>query len=113
MTPHPARLTLLMRIEPGCLGPDGKLHIATFCAAATRLFAASAPQGLCWQLIPRHDKRLPELSFLLQDQTLTAPQAERYLQRLGLALAPLREQADERLPELVDRYLKTLGSRSP
>jgi len=31
----PKRLTIQIRIEPGCLGPDGKAHIDTFCAAAT------------------------------------------------------------------------------
>ena len=42
--PTTTRLTIQIRIEPGCLGPDGKQHIDTFCTAASRVFAAIEPK---------------------------------------------------------------------
>ena len=39
-TPTEKKLTIQIRVEPGCLGPDGKEHIETFCVAAAKIFAA-------------------------------------------------------------------------
>lgn len=102
------RLTIQIRIEPGCLGPDGKHHIETFCAAASRVFAAMEPERVSWVLIPRHDKQLPEQEFFIEGRKLSEEQAGLLVQRMGLTLAPLQERSDALLAQLVERYFKTL-----
>lgn len=102
------KLTIQIRIEPGCLGPDGKRHIETFCAAASRIFATMEPERVNWVLIPRHDKLLPEQEFLIEGRKLSEEQASLLLQRMGLALAPLQERSDAVLAQLVERYFKTI-----
>lgn len=55
MTTQPTtekKLTIQIRVEPGCLGPDGKAHIETFCAAAARIFAAVEPELVNWTCCP-------------------------------------------------------------
>ncbi|HHQ4480696.1 TPA: hypothetical protein ACSP1H_001176 [Aeromonas veronii] len=47
-TPIEKKLTIQIRVEPGCLGPDGKEHIETFCAAAAKIFAAVEPELVSW-----------------------------------------------------------------
>ncbi len=67
----PKRLTIQIRIEPGCLGPDGKAHIDTFCAAANRILRRHrTPSGCSWVLLPRHDKQLPEQAYFIDGRTL-------------------------------------------
>ncbi|MDX7763734.1 hypothetical protein SJS80_17705 [Aeromonas caviae] len=100
------RLTIQIRLEPGCLGPDGKQHIDTFCAAANRILAAIEPRRVHWVLLPRHDKQLPEQEFLIEGRKLSEAQASLLLQRLGLALDPLLEQSDAVLSQLIERYQK-------
>ncbi len=46
------KLTIQIRVEPGCLGPDGKEHIETFCVAAAKIFEAVEPELVSWVLIP-------------------------------------------------------------
>ena len=105
--PTTTRLTIQIRIEPGCLGPDGKQHIDTFCTAASRVFAAIEPGRISWVLLPRHDKQLPEQEFLIEGRKLSEAQAGLLLQRMGASLAPLLEQSDAVLSQLIERYLKS------
>ena len=102
------RLTIQIRIEPGCLGPDGKRHVDTFCTAAGRIFAAIEPERVSWVLLPRHDKQLPEQEFFIEGRKLSEAQASLLLQRMGLTLSTLQERSDAMLAQLVERYFRTL-----
>lgn len=102
------KLTIQIRVEPGCLGPDGKSHIDTFCVAASRIFAAIEPERVSWVLIPRHDKQLPEQECFIEGRKLSEDQASLLLQRMGLTLAALQERSDALLAQLMERYFKTL-----
>ncbi|MEG0008827.1 MAG: hypothetical protein RR721_12310 [Aeromonas sp.] len=102
------KLTIQIRVEPGCLGPDGKSHIDTFCAAASRIFAAIEPERVSWVLIPRHDKQLPEQEYFIEGRKLSEEQASLLLQRMGLTLSSLQERSDALLAQLVERYFKAL-----
>ena len=102
------RLTIQIRIEPGCLGPDGKCHVDTFCIAAGRIFAAIEPERVSWVLLPRHDKQLPEQAFFIEGRKLSEAQASLLLQRMGLTLSTLQERSDAMLAQLVERYFRTL-----
>ena len=100
------RLTIQIRLEPGCLGPDGKQHIDTFCAADNRILAAIEPRRVHWVLLPRHDKQLAEQASFLDGRPLSETQATLLLQRMGLTLDPLLEQSDAVLSQLIERYQK-------
>ena len=58
-------------------------------------------------LLPRHDKQLPEQEFLIEGRKLSEAQAGLLLQRMGASLAPLLEQSDAVLSQLIERYLKS------
>ena len=99
------KLTLLFRVEPGCLGPEGKQHIDTFCALAMQVFPRLEPELLNWEIVPRHDKKLDEMEFHLAGRRLSEDQADQYLHRAGCDLDHLKERIDETLAMLVERYL--------
>ncbi|ENC6419586.1 MULTISPECIES: hypothetical protein [Aeromonas] len=107
-TPIEKKLTIQIRVEPGCLGPDGKEHIETFCAAAAKIFAAVEPELVSWVLIPRYDKQLPEQEFFLNDLKLSEEQASLFLRRFGRELGEVQDRLDSVLAQLVERYFKTL-----
>ena len=102
------KLTIQIRVEPGCLGPDGKEHIETFCVAAAKIFEAVEPELVSWVLIPRYDKKLPAQEFFLNDLKLSEEQASLFLRRFGRELGEVQDQLDSVLAQLVERYFKTL-----
>lgn len=103
------KLTLLFRVEPGCLGPDGKQHIEPFCTLAMQVFARLEPDRVTWQIVPRFDKHLEELEFHLVTRRLSEEQASQYLASTGCELSVLRERIDETLSMLVTRYMDSVG----
>ncbi|QEP43300.1 hypothetical protein D5085_09310 [Ectothiorhodospiraceae bacterium BW-2] len=75
-------LTILFRVEPGCLGPEGQDHIENFCRFASEAFNQTETAWLQWQITPRYDKSLPELQYKIGRKLLSQSQAAQYLQQL-------------------------------
>lgn len=103
---HIVPLHLLMRIEPGCLGPDGPLHAEQFCQFATAPFNRLGGQSIHWELEARFDKTLPEIEYRLNDHKLTYEQAQRYLEMSDLDLKEQEHQASDLLSELIDVFFE-------
>ena len=102
------KLTIQIRVEPGCLGPDGKEHIETFCVAAAKIFEAVEPELVNWTLLPRYDKQLPEQEFFIEGRKLSEEQASLFLRRFGRELGEVQDRLESVLAQLVERYFKTL-----
>ena len=47
------RLTIVFRLEPGCLGPDGRQYIDEFCVLVQHAFAKKTIGIVNWEIIPR------------------------------------------------------------
>lgn len=103
-TTHLLPLHLLMRIEPGCLGPDGAELVIPFCQFVEEPFQRLGGQLLHWQIEARFDKTLPEIEYHLQDKKITRAQANRYLEMMDLDLNEQEEQASALLSELIDTF---------
>ena len=103
-SPPLAAMTLLFRIEPGCLGPDGRQHIETFCKLAEQVYLRHPLNGVQFEFVPRYDKQLPEREFLLGERTLNRNQAIRLLEHYGLELARIETQLDDTLSRLISHY---------
>ncbi|MBV7316353.1 hypothetical protein [Shewanella sp. NIFS-20-20] len=102
---HQGQLSVLCRVEPGCLGPNGLDHIEEFCLLANRAIPQMSSGFALWQFTPRYDKSLPELQYLLNDKVLTQVQAERYLELNHYELDEFEEKLHERLSKLINQYL--------
>lgn len=100
------KLTVVFRVEPGCLGPDGKQYIEDFCELAVQVFARIDPELLDWDIVPRYDKTMPELQFKLGDRQLSSSQAERLLQQTkSFSMTQFEEQVNALLTKLIDHHL--------
>ncbi len=101
-----AKLTLLFRVEPGCLGPDGKVYIDEFCHLAQQAFASNQHPWLAIKIVPRYDKQRPETEYLLGERGLNRSKAERYMMLHGKALSQLECQLNDLISDLIDHYLR-------
>lgn len=102
--PEEKKLTVIFRIESGCLGPQGISHVASFCGKALQAFNQLHPAFMNWKVIPRHDKSLPELSYSIGDRPLAREHAAKYLQHFDIGIDNFESDVFNQLPEMIDQY---------
>ncbi len=108
MTPIENKLTILYRIEPGCLGPDGDQHVDQFCTLANKQVADNSAllnHIVTWVIEPRWDKTLPEMQFKLIRKTISHDQAATYLKTIGHELDSLESTLIKSITAQVNQYL--------
>lgn len=100
------KLSILIRLEPGCLGPDGKNHIEVFCSDAKPKLKSFHGGIIRWNIEPRYDKSLPEIEYQLHKETVSNKQLEDFFTEFDIALGDFEEALDERLAELIEHYFE-------
>jgi hypothetical protein len=96
---------VLFRLEPGCLGPDGSLHIDKFCQQAQKEFTSLYSDCIHWDIIPRNDKSLPEMQYRISNKNLSHDQVAQYLQLFEINRDEFEHQLHEKLTIIIDQYL--------
>ncbi|QBF81379.1 hypothetical protein EXU30_00700 [Shewanella maritima] len=99
------QLTILYRLEPGCLGPDGVDHIEAFCLLVQKALAAKGNVHYKWQVVPRFDKSKPEIQFTLNGKSLTEQQAQKYLSMLTIELDNVIDGFEDMLTKMINQYI--------
>lgn len=102
--PKHKKLNVLFRVEPGCLGPDGAEHVEEFCAYAEKAVEELDADFVHWDILPRHDKQLPEMEYMVNSKKLNHDQAARYLQVFKKDLDEFESHLDEKLAHLIEEY---------
>jgi len=100
------KLTVMFRIESGCLGPDGEDHIQEFCTFGQPLVAPIDADFVLWKLVPRHDKTLAEMDYSINGKILDHNKAEKYLSLFGKDLNTFEEHLQDKLAQIIDDYLE-------
>jgi len=103
--PQDKKLTVLFRVEPGCLGPDGKEYIEEFCSFAQKEVESIDSDFVHWDIVPRHDKSLPEMQYKVGGKRLTHDKAEKYLEIFKKNLDEFEGHLHEKLSLLIGQYL--------
>jgi hypothetical protein len=99
------KLTVISRIEPGCLGPEGISHVDDFCGFAQKELASLDSDFVHWELTPRHDKSLSETQYKLSHRRINHRQAKQYLKLFNESLNEFETHLYEELAELIDQFL--------
>jgi len=99
------KLVILYRLEPGCLGPDGIDHIEVFCLIAQKALQSLNADICQWQLTPRFDKSLDEAQYSLAGKILTKDKAIKYMHACNAELSQLEEFFEDKLTELINKYI--------
>jgi translation initiation factor 2 alpha subunit (eIF-2alpha) len=99
------KLTVIFRVEPGCLGPDGIDHIEGFCKFAKKKVTDLDADFVRWVITPRYDKSLAETEYNINNKLLDHAKAEKYLRVFNKELNNFEEHFQDTLSILIDEYL--------
>ncbi|MBT5229574.1 MAG: hypothetical protein HOM11_04780 [Methylococcales bacterium] len=102
--PQEKKLTVLIRVEAGCLGPEGIDHVDAFCPFAEKALATLDSDFVHWEVTPRHDISKPEMEFRVGAQSVTHVQAEKYLSLFDKVLHEFEGHLHLRLAQLIEEF---------
>ncbi|MBI3187091.1 MAG: hypothetical protein HYZ31_04345 [Gammaproteobacteria bacterium] len=111
--PESNKLTVIYRIEPGCLGPAGSERVDSFCTYANQELKAVDAGFVNWNIVPRHDKSLPELQYAIAGKKLDTEKTGKYLGATGRNLADFENNLHEKMAVLIEQFLKRQACLSP
>lgn len=103
--PQEKKLTVLFRLEPGCLGPDGKDHIDKFCQLAQKKFASLHSDFVYWDIVPRNDKSLPEMQYKINNKNLSHDKVAKFLDIFHKNLDEFEDHMHKKLAVIIEQYL--------
>ena len=103
--PLEKKLTVIARIEPGSLGPDGIDTVEAFCRYANQNKAGLKRDFTVLQILPRYDKTKPEMEYFIQHKKLTTVQVIKYLDFFDTQLEDFEETFYAGLTTLVEQFL--------
>ena len=99
------KLSVIFRIEPGCLGPKGMEHVEEFCIYAQKAMDKIDTDFIQWLILPRFDKSDEEMEYKLTNKKLSHDKAEKYLGIFDKKLDDFEGHLHDRLAELIDEFL--------
>ncbi|MCX4026077.1 hypothetical protein H0A36_11125 [Endozoicomonas sp. SM1973] len=99
------KLTVIVRVEPGCLGPEGMSHIEEFCKFIYAKESALDYHFVNWSFIPRYDKDLSEFEFQIDNRKITPAMANKYLQMFSKELNAFEDELHDHLADYIEEYL--------
>jgi len=103
--PQDKKLTVLFRVESGCLGPTGEEHIEDFCLFAEKELKVVDANYMNWMITPRHDKSEPEIEYKVNNKNLSHDKAAKYLGIFDKNLDDVEERLHDKLSILIDQHL--------
>ncbi|RBW47260.1 hypothetical protein DS885_04175 [Psychromonas sp. B3M02] len=102
--PDEKKMSVIFRMEPGSLGPDGGQYIKEFCDFAQTQLQACAAYYINFFIEPRFDKTLAEMSFILANKSLNQQQVEKYLDLFGEEYSHFEDQLESNLEAIIDQF---------
>lgn len=103
--PQEKKLTVIYRVEPGCLGPQGKDKIEDFCRFVQKKIETLDADYIIWEISPRHDKNLPEMQYKAIGKKINHDQAEKYLAIFEKELDEFEGHLIDKLTDLINEYM--------
>jgi hypothetical protein len=79
--------------------------VEKFCAYAQKQFETVDSDFIRWEIIPRHDKSLPEMQYQVGKRNLTHDKAEKYLKIFSKELDEFEGHLEGNLTEYIDFFL--------
>lgn len=94
-----------MRVESGCLGPNGADVVDDFCSKAHQEFESLFSGFITWRIEHRHDMALPEKDYYIGHKRLDSAKAIKYLTLFDQNLAEIEAEFEDRLVAFINGYL--------
>lgn len=99
------KLSVIYRIEPGCLGPKGESIVSSFCTFAQKEIQTLSSNYIGLNIVPRNDKALPEMEYSATGKKLSNSQADKYLSMLGKNLDDFEYELSTKMAALINEYM--------
>lgn len=99
------KLSVIFRVEAGCLGPQGEEHVAEFCLTAQKVVDKIDADFIQWEITPRHNKEMAEMEYKLMNKRLSHEKAAKYLALFDKNLDEFEGHLHDKLALLIDEYL--------
>jgi len=100
------KLTVLFRVEPDCLGPDGERHVQGFCDFAQKEVESIDSDFVDWCVTPMFDKLQPEIEYKIGSKKLTNDKVARYLEMFDKNQSEFEAYISEKISLLISQYLE-------
>lgn len=100
------KLSVLYRVEPGCLGPNGADYVNDFCQYAHNGFINHHNNYVSYQFTPRFDKSLDEMEYSINQRRLSSEKANQYMGLFAQTLSGFEDDLEEQLTILIDQFFK-------
>lgn len=97
-------LTLIYRVEPGCLGPEGVKYVEEFCNFSNEVMAKLGKKGIQYFFTPRYNKLLPEIDYRLLNKPIKSEQLAAYLAQLGQYQEDMEADLGEKVAVMIDQF---------
>ena len=101
------KLTVIFRVEPGCLGPDGTSHVEDFCQFAQKEFSPIYSGFINWSIVPMYDKSLDEIEYKIGSLGLTHDKVARYLDMFEKNPDDFEEELSNKISELIIQHIES------
>ena len=105
------KLTIILRVEAGCLGPTGEDHVVSFCYFANKEFSRIDPDFLHWIVSPRTDKNQAELQYQIDNKTLNREQVKTYLKLFNRNLDEVEHEIHKNILHLIEQYMQRYADK--
>lgn len=102
--PKDKKLTVLIRLEAGCLGPDGEDHIEKFCHYAQKEVESIDSDFIHWEIMPRLDMVFAETEYRISNKNMSHDKAVKYLELFKRNLDEFEEHVHDKLIMLIEQY---------
>lgn len=99
------KLSVIYRVEPGCLGPEGASLVDDFCRFAQSQLQSLDSDHINWLIVPRADKTSPEMQYNVVGKKMNFAQAEKYLALFDKSLDEFEGHLSERLTSLINEFM--------
>ncbi|MFT5593938.1 MAG: hypothetical protein ACI8SR_002325 [Oceanicoccus sp.] len=99
------KLSVIYRVEPGCLGPQGASLVDDFCRFAQSQLQIQNSNYINCMIVPRTDKASPEMQYNVVGKKINFSQAEKYLALFDKNLDEFEGHLSEQLTNLINQFM--------
>jgi len=93
-----------LRLEPGCLGPQGDELIHGFCQFANEQLEMADDSLVDWRIVPRANKNLDEFEYHYKERRLPPAMADKLFEELQQPRESIEETFYSDLLFLIEQY---------
>ncbi len=99
------KLTVIFRVEAGCLGPKGNKIVDEFSVYAQNKLEHVDADYIHWIIEARHDKSMAEMEYKINNKKLSHDKAEKYLNMFDKKLDIFERHLYDNLANFIDEYM--------